>query len=124
MRSSRIGDFGSQIVSPVVASLRPGRGDDLAGDALLEALALVRVDVEQARDLLLLVRADVEDLAARLRSSPLKMRMKTTLRPSSIAILNASAANGSLFFGARVSFSVVLRGSTPVTGGTSAGDGR
>jgi hypothetical protein len=40
--------------------LEAGGGDDLTCDRLLEALALVRVDAEQARDLLLAVRADVE----------------------------------------------------------------
>ena len=48
--------------------LEARRGDDLAGDRLLEPLALVRVDAEQARDLLLLVRADVEHLVRRPRA--------------------------------------------------------
>ena len=38
---------------------------DLAGDRLLEALALLRVNAEQARDFFFLVRSDIQDLAAR-----------------------------------------------------------
>ncbi len=46
--------------------LEAGCRDDLAGDCLVEPLALGRVNSEQARDLLLLVRAAVQDLGARL----------------------------------------------------------
>ena len=55
---------------------------------------------------------------------PLNSRMNTTLRPSSIATLKASAASGSAFLGARSSLTEVSPGSTPWTGGTSSGDGR
>ena len=51
------------------------------------------------------------------------MRRKIVLRPSSIATLNASAANGAVSSGGRVIGSSVP-GTTPVTGGTSSGDGR
>jgi hypothetical protein len=44
--------------------LEPGGGDDLAGHRLVEALALVGVDAEQARHLLLLAGADVQELVA------------------------------------------------------------
>ena len=99
--------------------LEARRRDDLAGDRLLEPLALVRVDAEQPRDLLLLVRADVQESRRPRSTVPENTRRKATLRPSSIAILNTSAANGSLFFGARVIFSpglpsLIVRGSTPV----------
>ena len=69
MRSSRIGAFGSHTVSPVVASLRPAAATISPATRLLEALALVGVDAEQARDLLLLVRCGRSAPRRRPRSS-------------------------------------------------------
>ena len=124
MRSSRIGAFGSHIVSPVVASLRPAAATISPATALSSRSRLFAwTRNRRATFSFLFVRT--LSISWPGSSVPLKMRMNTTLRPSSIAILNASAANGSLFFGARTSFSArCSRGSTPVTGGTSAGDGR
>ena len=51
--SSSSGCAGSVRVSPVPALLRPGGGDDVAGDRLVDALALVGVHPEEPGDLLL-----------------------------------------------------------------------
>ncbi|HYG69313.1 MAG TPA: hypothetical protein VD838_16695, partial [Anaeromyxobacteraceae bacterium] len=52
-------------MSPVVASLSPAAAT-ISPATPFSRRSLVRVDVEQARDLFLLVRADVEQLGAGL----------------------------------------------------------
>ena len=123
MRSSRIGAFGSQTVSPVVASLRPAAAT-ISPATPFSSRSRLFAWMRNRRATFSFLFVRTFRTSAPASSVPEKMRMKTILRPSSIAILNASAENGSLFFGARDSFSLVLRGSTPCTGGTSAGDGR
>ena len=66
MRSSRIGAFGSHSVSPVVASLRPAAATISPATAFSSRSRFAAWIAEQARDLFLLVRADVQHLVARL----------------------------------------------------------
>jgi hypothetical protein len=57
-------------VSPVVVSLRPIDGVDVAGQRLVDRVLLVGVHLEELADALLLALGRVDDLGARARSGP------------------------------------------------------
>ena len=82
--------FGSHTVSPVVASLRPAAATISPATALSSRSRLLAwIRNSRATRSLRLVRAF--RISAPASSTPEKIRSNTTLRPSSIAILNASA---------------------------------